>query len=363
MSMGCQFDDARIDHLGFFVENLALEADRLGKGFGLSQCATGIYSRTDNAAARSLAMSAGEVLFVLTEGGKGDHPAAVYVARHGGGVADIALRVGDVAGAYREAASHGAHVIAPPYERDGVITASIGGFGDVIHTLVGRVPGTNDRMLPGLALLPVTEQATGPRIEGIDHIAVCLEWGQLDATVEFYRRVLGFGTIFEERIVVGAQAMDSKVVQNRSGNVTLTLLEPDASYEPGQIDDFLKCHGGAGVQHIAFAVPDIVHAVDASAANGVLFLKTPDAYYRSLESRFTVHGHSIEDLQSRGILVDQDHSGQLFQIFTKSVYPRGTLFYEVIERRGARTFGSSNIKALYEAVERQRNEMLRDRLT
>jgi 4-hydroxymandelate synthase len=173
--------------------------------------------------------------------------------------------------------------------------------------------------------------------------------------VEFYERVLDFTMTFGERIVVGSQAIEAKAVQSGSGAVTLTLIEPDVSQDPGQIDEFLKNHGGAGVQHIAFTTDDIVRTVGSIASRGVEFLTAPDTYYTLLEERLEVVGHTTEDLRSLDLLVDEDHEGMLFQIFARSVHPRNTLFLEVIERLGANTFGGGNIKALYEAVELQRS--------
>jgi 4-hydroxymandelate synthase len=143
-------------------------------------------------------------------------------------------------------------------------------------------------------------------------------------------------------------------VQSTSGKVTLTLIEPDATRESGQIDEFLKNHGGAGVQHVAFVTDQIVASVGAMAERGVGFLPTPGSYYDLLADRITLDRHSIAGLRELDILVDEDHQGQLFQIFARSTHPRKTFFLEVIERAGARTFGSGNIKALYEAVEVER---------
>jgi len=166
--------------------------------------------------------------------------------------------------------------------------------------------------------------------------------------------VLGFRRIFDEHIVVGAQAMNSIVVQSRSGSVTFTILEPDAAADSGQIDEFLRGHGGAGVQHIAFETDDAVRTVRALADRGVGFLHTPAAYYEQLARRVAVRRHDVADLQKLSLLVDCDHDGQLFQIFTACTHPRGTLFFEIVERLGAKTFGTSNIKALYEAVQAER---------
>ncbi|MBI0301033.1 VOC family protein, partial [Streptomyces sp. PRKS01-29] len=178
--------------------------------------------------------------------------------------------------------------------------------------------------------------------------------GGLGPAVAYYQQALGFRDVFAEHIVVGAQAMHSKVVQSPSGTVTLTLIEPDDTALPGQIDEFLKSHQGSGVQHLAFSSHDAVGSVRALSERGVTFLTTPDAYYDLLGERIDLSPRRLADLRATGVLADEDHDGQLFQIFTASTHPRHTLFYEVIERQGAQTFGSANIKALYEAVELER---------
>jgi 4-hydroxymandelate synthase len=205
------------------------------------------------------------------------------------------------------------------------------------------MPDLDDRTEPGL-------------LHDLDHFAVCLEPGQLDSTVQFYEQVLDFRMIFVERITVGSQAMNSKVVQSVSGQVTLTLIEPDTVGEPGQIDDFVRDHGGAGVQHLAFSTNDIVRAVGTLRDRGLKFLTTPDSYYELLSRRLQLAAHGTRELHELNVLVDEDHDGQLFQIFTRSTHPRRTMFFEIIERLGARTFGSGNIKALYEAVEAERTK-------
>jgi len=175
----------------------------------------------------------------------------------------------------------------------------------------------------------------------------------LAPTAKYYEDVFGFAQIFEEYIEVGGQGMDSKVVQSPSQHVTFTLIEPDPDRRPGQIDDFLTWHAGAGVQHVAFGTDDIVTAVSTLADHGVRFLGTPSSYYDTLEDRVGHVDAPIEELRRLGVLVDRDHWGQLLQIFTESMHIRRTLFLEIIERRGALTFGSGNIKALYAAKQRE----------
>jgi 4-hydroxymandelate synthase len=188
----------------------------------------------------------------------------------------------------------------------------------------------------------------------LDHVALCVPAGELIPTVRFYERVLGFKQIFEEYIEVGVQAMNSRVVQSPSAGVTLTILEPDTSRMPGQIDDFLRAHDGAGVQHLALRTDDIATSVRTLSERGIGFLTTPVSYYDELLVRLGHVGLPVDTLRELNVLVDQDNEGELFQIFAQSVHPRRTFFFEVIERRDALTFGSANIKALYQAVERER---------
>jgi 4-hydroxymandelate synthase len=197
------------------------------------------------------------------------------------------------------------------------------------------------------------DSAEGPLLNTIDHFAVCVPSQTLDVTVKYYEEVFGFAEIFQEYIEVGEQAMFSKVVQSPSKLITLTLLEPDTSCQAGQIDDFVRWHGGAGVQHVAFTADDIVATVRTLGERGVNFAKTPPTYYDALRERMRDLVVPVSDLQDVGVLVDRDHWGHLLQIFTESMHVRRTLFLEVIERRGALTFGSGNIKALYEAKNRE----------
>jgi 4-hydroxymandelate synthase len=345
------FDDLSLDHVQFCTDDLRATVGWFGTGYGLPA-----YARSaPGSPSPTLALGREGIRLVVTQPGPADEVGARFVERHGQGVADIALRVNDAEEALDEALSRGAELVRPLTEHDGVRIASVLGFGDLVHTLVERPAGADDEALPGL--LPVTPQPDpeAPRLHEIDHFAVCLPAGTLDPTVEFYERVFGFDMIFTEHISVGTQAMNSQVVQSRSGKVTLTMLEPDARHDPGQIDQFLARHGGAGVQHMAFSTDDIVHAVSTLEARDQEFLDTPDTYFQLLEERLVLAKHQIADLRKLNVLVDEDHHGQLYQIFARSVHPRGTYFNEIIERLGARTFGSSNITALYLAVERQRS--------
>ncbi|MGW1838055.1 4-hydroxyphenylpyruvate dioxygenase [Streptomyces sp. NPDC002067] len=340
--------DFRISHVEFHVADLAAASAELTDHYGFRP-----VGRAASAEADSLALRQGRITLVLTQARTDGHPAARYVRAHGDGVADIALTVPDVSLAYADAMARGAVAVAPPHRHpDGRTTAVIEGFGDVVHTLTEA----GDFAVPP-SFTPVPDAGAAGAdglLTELDHLAVCLEAGDLDRTVEYYTRVLGFRTIFTEDIRVGAQAMESQVVQSASGAIALTLIQPDATAEPGQINRFLERHGGPGVQHLAFATADIVEAVSTLGGRGVDFLSTPESYYTLLAGRLDLTRHTLARLRELNVLVDEDQDGQLFQIFTRSTHPNSTLFYEVIERFGARTFRSGNIKALYEAVEAER---------
>jgi 4-hydroxymandelate synthase len=347
------FRDLTVDHIKFYVQDLAESTRWLAGGYGFDVLAES--AGTDGAEVRTVVLGTGGIRLLLTQPLKEDHAGAAYLEKHGDGVADIGLGVPDAAVAFAEAVRRGARPVSAPAVTDGIRTAAVMAFGDVVHTFVERPEGSGETRLPGLPG-PLDTPSAGTGLLAVDHFAVCVEAGQLNAAVAFYEKVLGFTTVFAERVEVGDQAITTKAVQSESGEVTLTLIEPDASQVSGQIDTFLKDHGGPGVQHIAFSTDDIVRTVDAVAGTGIRLLSTPDAYYELLAGRMKVARHSVGELRRLGILVDEDHDGQLFQIFAKSVHPRGTVFLEVIERMGAQAFGGGNIAALYRAVELQRQQ-------
>jgi 4-hydroxymandelate synthase len=347
---------ASVDHAEFYVGDAQQTAYFLCTAFGFRLYGQG-GPETGLAGQRSLLLGHGRIRILLTSGLTADHPATRYVRRHGDGVACVGMSTPDATAAFEEATRRGAHAVAEPrvWRRGDaeVVTATVSGFGDVTHRLVER--RATDEFLPG-GIDPVATPAAADAalLDTIDHLAVCVPAHDLDRTVDDYRKVFDFNQIFEERIVVGAQAMNSAVVQSPSAGVTLTIIAPDPTAQPGQINDFLRAHDGAGVQHVAFSTPDIVHAVDVLGGRGVRFLTTPDSYYEQIEARLGEIGRPTDRLRAGNILVDRDHWGQMFQIFTEAAFVRRTLFFELIERRGALTFGSNNIKALYEAKERER---------
>ena len=290
----------------------------------------------------------GDVRLIVTSG-----PATSgFLDRHGDGVADIAFTCDDLAATRRAALAAGARMAV-----NSAGEPVISGAGGVSHTLLPAV-GLGP-YLPAdrrWQHLPEQSGASPGRIRRLDHVAICLEGGTLAGAADFYTESLGLSRYYSEYIDTGGQGMDSIVVRSLSGQVTFTLVAPDPAKQPGQLDTFLARNNGPGVQHLAFLVDDIVSSVGEFSDRGVSFLTAPEAYYRRLAERFPDLNGEIAQLRATNVLADRDEWGYLLQLFSRSPYDRNTLFYELIQRRGARGFGSGNIRALYEAVERDRVE-------
>jgi 4-hydroxymandelate synthase len=352
-SEGTPVEITGVDHVEFYAVDARLLSFYLRGGFGFrvegqAGPETGAPDR------RSVLLSQGHIRLLVTSSLNGAGPAADFTRRHGDGAAVIAMRTDDARTAFRTAVAAGADPVREPQEwqaaEGSVVIADVTGPGDLICRLVER-QGT--RSLPGFGQAAAAGKDED-LLELIDHVAICVRAGELDGSVQRYTQMFGFRQIFEERIEVGDQAMNSKVVQSPSGGVTFTLLEPDTTRAAGQIDGFLSRHGGGGVQHLAFLSRDIVGTVDRLTDRGVRFLSIPDSYYDQIEQRFGSLDIKADELRRVNVLADRDHWGEVFQIFSQPATVRDTYFTEIIERRGARTFGSGNIKALYQAVQRDR---------
>ncbi|TDV49718.1 4-hydroxyphenylpyruvate dioxygenase [Actinophytocola oryzae] len=345
-----------IDHIELYVGDARQTALYLSTAFGFTVCGQG-GPETGLAGQRSLLLRQGEIQIVLTSGLVVDHPATEYVRRHGDGVACVGIGVDDATAAYRTLVERGAEPLSPPreYGQDDrrAVVAEVAGFSDVTHRLIER-HGPPREFLPGaIEVTEPDEHEDSKLLRTIDHLAICVPAGGLASTAQRYEDVFGFTSVFDEYIEVGGQGLYSIAVQSPSQQVTFTLIEPDPNRQPGQIDDFLSWHAGAGVQHIAFSTDDVVAAVNRLGDHGVRFLGTPATYYDTLEQRVGQLDVPIEELRRLGVLVDRDHWGRLLQIFTESMHVRRTLFMEIIERRGALSFGTGNIKALYAAKQRE----------
>src|SRR6201981_2323986 len=282
------------------------------------------------------------------------------VAAHGDGVTDLALEVSSAEDAYDYAVSHGARGLEAPHlledDHGKVVVAAIATFGDTRHTLVER-SGYSGPYLPGfVAAAPVTAPGERAFFTQIDHCVGNVELGKMDEWVSFYHRVMGFTNMKEfvgDDIATEYSALMSKVVADGSRRVKFPINETAPGKKKSQIEEYLEFYGGPGVQHIALATDDIIETVRALKHNDVSFLGVPQAYYEMLPGRVGSIRENFQELAELGILVDRDDEGYLLQIFTKPVEDRPTLFFEIIQRRGSRSFGKGNFKALFEAIERE----------
>ncbi|MEU7640371.1 4-hydroxyphenylpyruvate dioxygenase [Streptomyces sp. NPDC039016] len=347
-----------VDHVEFFVGDVNQASHYYCGTYGFRVVAEA-GPLTGLAGARSLVLAHGGVRLVLTSALHADHAASHFVRRHGDGVRDVALRSTDAAGDFARAVAAGADPVSGPetFEDAGgrVVRATIAATNDLVHTFIQR-DDPSGPFLPG-RFLPVDDGAADRELlRSVDHLAFVLRPGSLDTMVDFYGRALGLKHTYDEYIVVGGQAMASKVVQDETRGITFTMVEPDPVSDRGQLNDFLDGFDGPGVQHLAYATDDIVTAARELRTSGVQLLGTPAGYYASLAERGIEVGVDPAVLQDLGLLADRDEWGQLVQVFTRSPYARRTVFFELIQRLDARTFGSGNIKALYEAVERERAE-------
>ena len=352
----------RIDHLRFFVGNARQSAYFYRNAFGFEVIAyAGLETRQKQEAAYVLRQ--GHITFVLTSPLSENHPESRRLIQHGDGVMDIALDVEDVRGIFAEAVRRGAVPVQEPTAQEdefGVLeTATIRTYGDTTHTFLNR-----DRykgvFAPGFK--PIDPDRYDPRtfhpvgLKAIDHVVGNVEEGKMDDWVKFYENILGFKQLvhFDDKdISTEYSALMSKVVQNGTGRIKFPLNEPAKSRRKSQIEEFLQFYGGPGVQHIAMATDNIVGTVRAMRHNDVSFLRVPATYYEMLPERIGTIKENLDELAELGILVDRDDEGYMLQIFTKPVADRPTLFFEVIQRRGSRSFGKGNFRALFEAIERE----------
>jgi 4-hydroxyphenylpyruvate dioxygenase len=347
------------DHVELWVGNAKQAAYYYEHAFGFARSAysgpeTGVRDRA------SYVVEQGEVRLVLASALREDHEITRHCASHGDGVKAIALAVPDATEAYRQAVQRGARGVVEPHRREddyGTIELSaIATYGDTVHTFVNRAD-YGGPFMPGFVSTSGNGRAGGGvGLEAIDHIVGNVELGRMDFWVEFYERVMGFTEMIhfsDEDISTEYSALMSKVMADGEGKIKFPINEPAEGKRKSQIEEYLDFYGGPGAQHIALATADIVGTVERLKERGVAFLETPDAYYDDVSDRVGEIAESYDDLRRHRILADRDDDGYLLQIFTKTAQDRPTLFFEVIERHGARGFGDGNFKALFEAIERE----------
>ena len=348
-----------IDHIELYVGNAAQAAYYLTRAFGFAETAySGLETgRRDRV---SHVLEQGRVRFVVTGTLKGGDEIARHHARHGDGVHKIALGVPDADFAYRHAVEHGARGVRTPHwaedDQGRVRLSSVATYGDTQHLFVQR-DGYSGAFLPGYE-----PRARAPRdpdellLMAVDHVVGNVELGHMEEWVGYYERVFGMTEMIhfsDEAISTEYSALMSKVVTDGSGRIKFPINEPAEGKRKSQIDEYIDYYGGAGAQHVALATRNIVRCVSELRERGVEFLDIPESYYDEVPGRIGEIEERLEDLERCGILVDRDDEGYLLQIFTKPLGDRPTVFFEIIERHGARGFGEGNFKALFEAIERE----------
>ncbi|HZT53866.1 MAG TPA: 4-hydroxyphenylpyruvate dioxygenase [Gaiellaceae bacterium] len=347
------------DYVEFWVGNAKQAAYFYEHAMGFTRTAyagpeTGVRDRA------SYVLEQGDVRFVLTTALREEHEITRHHARHGDGVRDIALAVPDATEAYRQAVSRGARSVLEPQRVEdefGVVERSaIATYGDTIHTFVNRSDYAGP-FKPGYVSQSSNGRSRGGvGLTNIDHVVGNVELGRMNHWVEFYERVFGMTNILhfgDDDISTEYSALMSKVMSDGAGKIKFPINEPAEGKRKSQIEEYIEFYGGAGAQHIALATEDIVGTVEALKERGLVFLDTPDTYYADVADRVGEIAEDYAVLQQHKILVDRDDDGYLLQIFTKTAQDRPTVFFEVIERHGATTFGEGNFKALFEAIERE----------
>ncbi len=347
------------DYIEFYVGNAKQAAHYYKTAFGFQSEAyagpeTGVRDRA------SYVVKQGKIRIMLTTALKSEHPISEHVKKHGDGVKVLALWVDDAQKSFEETVKRG----AKPYQELQVMTdefgevrtAGIYTYGETVHLFVERKNYTG-AFMPGFVGWKSEYNPTTTGLEYVDHCVGNVGWDRMDETVKWYQDVMGFVNVLsfdDKQINTEYSALMSKVMSNGNGYVKFPINEPAEGKKKSQIEEYLEFYEGEGVQHAALITHDIVKTVKELRSRGVEFLGAPpEAYYDMLPDRVGEIDEEIKIIQDLGILVDRDEEGYLLQIFTKPVEDRPTLFFEIIQRKGAQSFGAGNFKALFEAIERE----------
>ncbi|WP_224997293.1 4-hydroxyphenylpyruvate dioxygenase [Cesiribacter sp. SM1] len=346
------------DHIEFWVGNAKQSAMfyMAALGFELIAYAGPETGQRDRA---SYVLQQNKLRFILTSSLQPDTEIANHVYKHGDGVKVLALWVDDAEKSFKETTSRGAEAAMPPErlkdEHGEVVVSAIKTYGETIHKFVER-KNYKGAFMPGYVAKKSSYPVKPIGLKYVDHCVGNVELGQMNKWVQFYEDVMGFKlliTFDDKDISTKYTALMSKVVSNGNGYVKFPINEPAAGVKKSQIEEYLDFYKGAGVQHIAIATDDIVQTVSEMRDRGIEFLYVPETYYEDLFERVGEIEEDLQPLKNMNILVDRDEEGYLLQIFTKPVQDRPTLFFEIIQRKGAKSFGKGNFKALFEAIERE----------
>ncbi len=353
------------DYVEFYVGNAKQSAHFYKTAFGFQSCAyggleTGLKDHT------SYVLKQDKIRLVLTSALNSNSPIGEHVKKHGDGVKVIALLVEDARSAFEETVKRGAKpFMEPKVEKDEqgeVVKSGIYTYGETIHMFIER-KNYKGTFLPGFKEWKSDYNPTAVGLKFIDHMVGNVGWNQMNDTVKWYEEVMGFVNFLsfdDKQITTEYSALMSKVMSNGNGRIKFPINEPAKGKKKSQIEEYIDFYEGPGVQHLALASDDIIKTVRELKIRGVEFLPPPpQAYYDEIPKRLGVHSEimkeDIKELQKLSILVDADEDGYLLQIFTKPVEDRPTLFYEIIQRMGAKGFGAGNFKALFESIEREQS--------
>lgn len=346
------------DYVEFYVGNAKQAAHFYKTAFGFQSLA---YSgpETGNKDFASYVIRQNKLTFVLTTPIRSDNAVAEHIRVHGDGVKFLALKVEDAADAWKQTTQRGGKSFKEPEtltDPDGeVVMSGIHTYGDTVHLFIER-KNYNGIFLPGYVKWETQYNPTETGLQYVDHCVGNVGWNQMNPWVKFYEDVMGFKNILsfdDNDISTEYSALMSKVMSNGNGYVKFPINEPAEGKKKSQVEEYLEFYNGEGVQHVALATNNIIETVTALKNRGVEFLKIPASYYAGVLSRVGHIDEDLEPLQELGILIDRDDEGYLLQIFSKPLQDRPTVFFEIIQRKGAKSFGKGNFKALFESLERE----------
>ncbi len=346
------------DYVELYVGNSKQAAHYYKTAFGFQSLAycgleTGVKDR------ESYVLVQDKIRLVLTSPLIGGTAIGEHIDKHGDGVKVVALWVDDATRSFKETTKRGAKAFMEPVvekdEHGEIIKSGIHTYGDTVHIFIER-KNYNGVFLPGYKSWDSHYKPSPIGLKYIDHMVGNVGWGEMNTWVDFYARVMGFTQLisFDDKdISTDYTALMSKVMSNGNGRIKFPINEPAEGRKKSQVEEYLDFYEGAGVQHVAVATDNIIETVTALRDRGVEFLRVPGVYYDTVMDRVGEIDEDLEPLKELGILIDRDDEGYLLQIFTKPVEPRPTMFFEIIQRKGAKSFGKGNFKALFEAIERE----------
>ena len=348
------------DYVEFYVGNAKQAAHFYKTAFGFQSLAySGPETGTKDRA--SYAIRQNKLTLVLTTPIRSGNPIADHVYKHGDGVKALALKVEDATSAWKETTKRGAKSFMEPKklsdDHGELVMSGIHTYGEVVHLFIER-ENYHGVFMPGYRKWESAYNPKGTGLQYVDHCVGNVGWNQMNPRVKFYEDVMGFRNIlsFDDKdISTEYSALMSKVMSNGNGFVKFPINEPAEGKKKSQVEEFLEFYDGEGVQHIAMATKNIVETVTELQSRGIEFLNIPSTYYDTLPDRVGHIDEDLEPLKRLGILVDRDNEGYLLQIFSRPVEDRPTLFFEIIQRKGAKSFGKGNFKALFEALEREQD--------